>query len=370
MRSKIMQNRIEKVLRLSKEYKAIWTSEKINICDNKGNIEKTFENKNSDLFKVKNSDLIAFVEFTPSAPQGTRPRRDAISGYSLLGKGKTTLIDSEKLTVIKEISYPLENPLALQENKVIAGMCGSRAVCYVLESNRLCIDDNPMFATNRDIFVLSDTHLGFLNMYPYKTDTSTLNVYSFGRKQNPSLDWIEKYMYVCGISSLTNGRFFMHWLHEGVYKSGIYEYDNIKKLVPIHETKQSPHIIFSELLLLADNVTLIGRSTKNIFYLIDTDTLAMEALPFKLDSIVHMALTKEGNLIGVMSDGRYLDLDQRILEHSKTHAVLYRDTYYPLALINIIAGYAGNYGGFFDAKPSIPDMVEKKPELNAFKKGI
>jgi len=127
-----MDNRkIKKVFFISENRKAICTEEKIDICDNKDNIEKTFESKYSNLFKVKNSDLLAYVEYKPIKPRDPRARRNALTGRDLMGNGKTLLIDAEKLTVVEEIPCLLINPIALLENKVIVGLCGLHVVSYV-----------------------------------------------------------------------------------------------------------------------------------------------------------------------------------------------------------------------------------------------
>ncbi len=353
-----MDNRkIKKVFFISENRKAICTKEKIDICDNKNNIEKTFESKNCDLFKVKNSNFLAYIEYEPIKPRDPRARRDAITAHDLIGKGKTTLIDAETLTVVEEIPHPLINPVALQENKVIVGLCGLHVVSYVRESKILYKDDHPMFCNNRDFFVLSDTHFGVLNIYSLHPGISTLNVFYFKDHRNQPPDFIGDCLYVCGIFPLMNGQFFMHSHKDGVFKMGIYEYDN--RLTAIREIVCSHYIIFSELLLLSDNVTLIGRSKDNIFYLIDTNTFSIETLPLKLDSIVQMALTHNGNLIGVKQDGQYLDLDQCILKYSQTRAILYRDTDFPVEMINIITGYEGSYRRFFEVMSPVREVLNR-----------
>jgi len=227
-----------------------------------------------------------------------------------------------------------------------------------------------------------------------------LNVFYFRDYRNRAPDFAGDCLHVSGICPLMNGQFFMHSYKDGVFKMGIYEY--YYSLTAIHEIVYSNYIIFSELLLLADNVTLMGRSNDNIFYLIDTNTLSVEELPLKLDSIVQMALTKEGNLVGVKQNGQYLDLDQCIFKHSKTRAVLYRDTDFPVEIINTITGYEGSYRRFFETVSPVreilnrdtaypqdvssiisdyegryvkfsgntSEIVEKEPEPNTLKKGM
>src|SRR5690348_3762750 len=120
-----MENRkITKAFFISEKRKAICTDEKIYICDEKDNIEKVFERKPGDLYKIKNSHLLALVEYHPIEPRIRGQRRNAITANHLMHRGKTTLIDSESLAVVNETPHPITNLLALENQWIgVYGQC-------------------------------------------------------------------------------------------------------------------------------------------------------------------------------------------------------------------------------------------------------
>jgi len=141
----------------------------------------------------------------------------------------------------------------------------------------------------------------------------------------------------------------------------IYQIDSKKYIHIIRERKNAESIHFSEILLLLDNKTLIGKSYDGELYLIDTDTLAVEQLSIKLP--VHELIWKESRLFAIFNNAEQSEVEELISNKKFIYQALYENEKLPVELIKIMVEYTRDVRFF--KKLSHASVIETDvPKLN------
>ncbi len=286
-----------------------------------------------DVFRIKNSELLAYVE--TSSDNATVPI------------GKTSLIDMKRLKVIAIIEVPLSKKSLYLKNEILIGISGKTVVLYNLK-----IHSSTVFTLQREILkeLVAVADNAFMALYAGKPATYHSVVpeslrcdFHFSIDQFESVIRIDQKRFLAQMKSDASS----HWkLYQKTHTTPQILKENSHDA--LLECKNNIFFPESEMVVILTNAgEVFYTSLEDIcFHKIDTN------FPKKIDDIF---LTTKNQLLVIFSDGSSLDLTRHWSSKNIARR-LYDDVFYPHVLADIIAKYAGI--SFFEKSP------KKDPELD------
>ncbi len=315
---------------ISEKYEAIYADDKIIIRNSKTKEQEKI--LQGELCKIKNSNFLAHTELSsPDYPEG-----------------KTTVLNLESLETVIEIPYDLKNMISVSDRTCLIGYNNEKLLLFCdLATQRLHTFN--VYKNILNCVALSEDYFSLL----YHDYAQIIFVKDFIR-----FNWcwdIQNAKQICGLS---NHQFFVQDQFNNFF---IYQVDSKKDIHIIRDRNNAESIHFSEIILLSDDKTLIGKSYGGELYLIDTDTLAVEKLPIQLP--VHALLWKESRLFAIFDNGEQGEIEELISNKKAIHQTLYENKELPVELIKIMVEYTSD-ARFFKNSSHEPVIETDVPKLN------